>query len=135
MTDNDKVKRFGIATFYNYVAMALNGFTSGAIQLQMKSKNRNVKINLMNHLPGILSVEDPLGDVLFRLSGSLNVITSSTTCATIANLVSLGVTLSVDSFAEFLKVIERPAAADVCIATASALSTALISQKYKVVDA
>eukprot|EP00943_MAST-04B_sp_MAST-4B-sp1_P005089 g5089.t1 len=130
----DSVQKLGVATFHNYVAMALNGFTSGAIQMQLKSKTRNVKIDLMNHLPETLSTEDTLGAVLFRLSSSLNVITSSTTCATIANLVSLGVTLSVDSFTEFLKVIERPAAPDVCIATASALSTALISQNYQVVD-
>ena len=132
---NDSVKALGVTTFENYIAMALNAFTSGAVRIQLKSKTRTVKVDLMNHLPKTLSTEDPLGNVLFRLSGSLDVITSSTTCATIANLVSLGVSLSVDSFTEFLKVIERPAATGVCIATASALSTAVISQNYQVVDA
>ena len=40
----ETVKKLGVATFHNYIAMALNGFTSGAIQMQLKSKTRNVKI-------------------------------------------------------------------------------------------
>jgi hypothetical protein len=120
--------------FETYVAMALNSFTTGAVWIGQHEEKHIETIKFMENLPSMLSTEDDLGNLLFRLSGSLNVVTASTTCAAIANLVSLGVSLSVESCSEFLKVIERPAATDVCTATASALSTALISQSFRVAD-
>jgi hypothetical protein len=124
----------GRVQFENYIAMALNALSTGAVWIHKNEKNDAQGKAFIERLPPMLSTKDEFGDLLFRYSGSLNVITASTTCATIANLVSLGVSLSVGSCSEFLKVIERPAATDVCIATASALSTALIAQSYKVVD-
>ena len=69
-----------------------------------------------------------ISEALTALSQSPNVSAASSACASIANLLSIGATLSTSTCEKFLSVVERPAPIAVCSAISAAISFSLISE-------